>query len=53
MEIVIIFFTLANIFLAILLCVVSMARMDQTYAATVRAENERKSILRGENRNRR
>ncbi len=37
-----------DILLAILLVVVCMARMDQRYAQRVRAEAERKSILRGE-----
>ena len=42
--------TLSNILLAILLVVASMARMDGRYAAKVRAENDRKAILRGERR---
>ena len=39
---------LTNLGLAILLVVAHMARMDRNYAAQVRAEQERKSLLRGE-----
>ena len=42
--------TLMDFVLAILLVVVSMARMDQRYAAEVRQEHDRKSILRGDDR---
>ena len=47
MDTLISIFTTADILLAILLVVVSMARMDRRYADKVRAEVERKSILRG------
>lgn len=40
-------FTIVDIMLAVLLVVVSMARMDRRYAAKVRAEYDRKSMLRG------
>ncbi|MEM6409031.1 MAG: hypothetical protein AAF700_11515 [Pseudomonadota bacterium] len=52
MEILIVLLVLANVILAISLVVVSMARMDRAYAAKVRAEQERKSILRGDRRDR-
>ena len=38
---------IADLMLAIMLIAVSMARMDRRYAARVRAEHERKSLLRG------
>lgn len=41
---------LFNIILTTILVVVSMARMDRRYAAKVRAEEERKTILRGRHR---
>lgn len=40
--------TVLNIMLAIAWFVVGMARMDRAYAAEVRDEHERKSILRGQ-----
>ena len=42
--------TLVNIGLAVLLVVAGMARIDQRYAAQVRAEQKKKAILRGERR---
>lgn len=41
---------LLNLTLATLWVVISMARRDRRYAAQVRADCERKSILRGETR---
>lgn len=38
---------IVDVMLAILLVVAGMARMDRRYAARVRAEYDRKSILRG------
>ena len=47
MDLLINLLTLTNFVLAILLVVVHMAQMDRAYAAQVRAEHERKSLLRG------
>ncbi|MCY4180269.1 MAG: hypothetical protein OXC60_10865 [Litoreibacter sp.] len=52
MEVLIISLLLANVMLGIGLVVASMARMDQRYAAKVRAEHDRKAILRGEDSDR-
>ncbi len=52
MDLVINVLVASDILLAILLVVVGMAQMDSRYARRVRAENTRKAILRGEQRDR-
>lgn len=47
MDTLIAFFVLADVMLAVTLLVVTMAHMDRRYAARVRAEHNRKSVLRG------
>lgn len=41
------FFIITDMMLAVALVVVSMARLDRRYAARVRVEYDRKSVLRG------
>lgn len=53
MEFLINGFILLDIMLAILLLVVSMAQLDRRYASRVRAEYDRKSVLRGGQRDHR
>lgn len=47
MDTLIAILAIANVMLFIGLIVVRMARMDRRYAARVRAEHDRKSVLRG------
>ena len=52
MDAMINFLALFNVVAGVLLVVLSMARMDRSYTIKVRAEEERKSLLRGDHHHR-